>query len=133
MYVRRDCSPKSLSEDERSHSLSYPENFICAQIIINPSAWKIYLRANKSIFCATNKMFCAYVEPVWSGAYDTSTYIIQYAPDPPYFLIHFRRSAITPPSLRQPGKMSSPPSEHPLASFDFLSESLPAVDFGEAF
>ncbi len=36
-------------------------------------------------------------------------------------------------SLRQPGKMSSPPSEHPLASFDFLSESLPAVDFGEAF
>ena len=37
-------------------------------------------------------------------------------------------------SLRQPGKMSSPPSEHPLAaSFDFLSEFLPAVDFGEAF
>ena len=37
-------------------------------------------------------------------------------------------------SLRQPGKMSSPPSEDPLAaSFDFLSEFLPAVDFGEAF
>ena len=30
--------------------------------------------------------------------------------------------------------MSSPPSEDPLAaSFDFLSEFLPAVDFGEAF
>jgi hypothetical protein len=29
--------------------------------------------------------------------------------------------------------MSSPLSEHPLASFDFLSEFLPAVDFGEVF
>jgi len=37
-------------------------------------------------------------------------------------------------SLRQPGKMlSSPPSEDPLASFDFLSEFLPAIDFGEGF
>ncbi len=37
-------------------------------------------------------------------------------------------------SLRQPGKMSSPPSEHPLAaSFNFLLEFLPAVDFSEAF
>ncbi len=36
-------------------------------------------------------------------------------------------------SLRQPGKMSSPPSEHPLASFYFLSDFFPAVDFGEAF
>ncbi len=30
-------------------------------------------------------------------------------------------------SLRQPGKMSSPPSEDPLASFDFLSEFLAAA------
>jgi hypothetical protein len=29
--------------------------------------------------------------------------------------------------------MSSPPSEDPLASFDFLSEFLPAIDFGEGF
>ncbi len=29
--------------------------------------------------------------------------------------------------------MSSPPSEDPLASFDFLSEVLPAIDFGEGF
>ena len=36
-------------------------------------------------------------------------------------------------SLRQPGKMSSPPSEDPLAPFDFLSEFLPAIDFGEEF
>ncbi len=37
-------------------------------------------------------------------------------------------------SLRQPGTMSSPPSEDPFAaSFDFLLEFLPAVDFGEAF
>jgi len=37
-------------------------------------------------------------------------------------------------SLQQPGKMlSSPPSEDPLASFDFLWEFLPAIDFGEGF
>ncbi len=36
-------------------------------------------------------------------------------------------------SLRQPGKMSSPPSEDPLASFEFFSEFLPAIDFGEGF
>ena len=29
--------------------------------------------------------------------------------------------------------LSSPPSEDPLASFDFLSEFLPAIDFGEGF
>ena len=29
--------------------------------------------------------------------------------------------------------MSSPPSEDPLASFDFLSEFLPVIDFGEGF
>ena len=29
--------------------------------------------------------------------------------------------------------MSSPPSEDPLAAFDFLSDFLPAVDFGEGF
>ena len=36
-------------------------------------------------------------------------------------------------SLRPPGKMSSPPSEDPLVSFDFLSKILPAIDFGEGF
>ena len=36
-------------------------------------------------------------------------------------------------SLRQPGTMSSSPSEDPLASFDFLWEFLPAIDFGEEF
>jgi hypothetical protein len=36
-------------------------------------------------------------------------------------------------SLRQPGKMSFPSSEDPLASFHFLSEFFPAIDFGEGF
>jgi len=36
-------------------------------------------------------------------------------------------------SLRQPGKMSSPPSEDPLVSFDFLSEFLLAIDFEKGF
>jgi hypothetical protein len=36
-------------------------------------------------------------------------------------------------SLRQPGNMSSPPSEDPVVSFNFLSEFLLAIDFGEGF
>ncbi len=37
-------------------------------------------------------------------------------------------------SLRQPVKMSSPPSEDPLASLDHLAKFLPpAIDFGEGF
>ena len=76
------------------------------------------MRANKFI-CAANKMFlclrgtCGAAPPA------------QLLP-----LIHSRRSTILPPLLC---KMYSPPSEDPLAAFDFLSDFLPAVDFGEGF
>ena len=63
---------------------------------------------------------CVDVEHFWSG---------DLAPSP------ISASAASPAlSLRQPVKMSSPPSEDPLTSFDHLAEFLPpAIDFGEGF
>jgi len=71
-------------------------------------------------FCVDVEHVCVDVEHFWSG---------DLAPSPISALV-----ASPAFSLRQPGKMSSPPSEDPLASFDHLAEFLPpAIDFGEGF
>ena len=94
----------------------YPEKFICAQI--NPSTWKIYLRADKFIWAQINIFVLTW--NVFRNVFRCGSCPI----DP------LRRSPI---SLQQPGKMSPPPSEDPFSSYDFLSDFLPTIDFGEEF
>ena len=101
----------------------YPAIFICAQI--TPSTWRIYLRADKFIWARINIFLCR-----------RGTLLCQRGALLVRGSCPISASATSPPglSLLQPGKMSSPPSEDPLASFDFLPEFLPpAIDFGEGF
>ncbi len=102
----------------------YPDKFIFVQI--RPSAWRFYLRADKFICVQINLFFVS----TWN------TFVLTWNTFGRGILPHRSTSAAAHSpvlSLRQPGKMSSPPSEDPLASFDFLSECLPAIDFGEGF
>ena len=93
----------------------YPGIFICAQI--RPSTWRIYLRADKFIWAQINLFLCR-----------RGTLLCQRGTLLVGGSCPISASAASPAlSLRQPGKMSSPPSEDPLASFDFLSEFLAAA------
>ena len=64
--------------------------------------------------------FCVDVEHICEGAYEHAPSSLHYIPPPPL-------------SFRPLGKMSSPPSEDPLAAFNFVLDFLPVVDFGEGF